>query len=71
MSVISLFIYIVLVALLGYLAVWALGKLAPSHPAIIDGIIWVITVLVIVVVVAQAFGLLESGPMVPKLRSVR
>lgn len=67
MSVVALFIYIVLVALLGYLAVWVLGKLAPGHPGIIDNIIWVIVVLVIIVVLVQAFGL-GGGPMVPRLR---
>lgn len=67
MPVVTLFIYIVLVVLLGYLAVWVLGKLAPGHPGIVDNIIWVIVVLVIVVVLVQAFGL-GSGPMVPRLR---
>lgn len=67
MSVIALFVYIVIVALLGYLATWVLGTLAPGHPPIIDGVIWVIVVLVILVVLASAFGL-GAGPMVPRLR---
>jgi hypothetical protein len=67
MPVITLLIYIVLVALLGFLAVWVLGQLAPSHPAVIDNVIWVIVVLVIVLEVLQAFGLLGAGPVVPRL----
>jgi hypothetical protein len=69
MPVITLLIYIVLVALLGFLAVWVLGKLAPGHPAIIDNVIWVIVVLIIVLQVLTAFGLLGSGPLVPRLGS--
>jgi hypothetical protein len=68
MPVITLLIYIVLVALLGFLAVWVLGKLAPGHPAMIDNVIWVIVVLVIVLEVLSAFGLLGAGPLVPRLR---
>ena len=67
MPVITLFIYIVLVVLLGFLAVWVMGKLAPGHPAIIDSIVWVVVVLVIVVVLLQAFGLMGGGPIVPRL----
>ena len=68
MTVFALLLYIVVVALLGYLAVWVLGKLAPGHPALIDNIIWVVVVLVIVVMLLQAFGLVGGGPMVPRLR---
>lgn len=68
MGVIELFIYIVLVVLIGFLAVWVLGKLAPGHPALIDNIIWVVVVIVIVVVLVQAFGLAGRDPQVPRLR---
>jgi hypothetical protein len=68
MGVIELFIYIIVIALLGFLAVWVLGKLAPGHPAIIDNIIWVIVVLMIVVILAQAFGVMGHDPQVPRLR---
>ena len=36
---ITLFVYIILAALLGALAVWVLGRLAPGHPAILDSLI--------------------------------
>jgi len=63
---ISLLIYIVVVVLLGYLAVWVLGKLAPGHPALIDNIIWVIVVLLVVLTVARALGVGDMP--VPRLR---
>ncbi len=68
MGVFELFVYIVVVAILGFLAVWVLGRLAPGHPAIIDNVIWVVVVLVIVVVLIQAFGLVGHDPQVPRLR---
>lgn len=67
MPLITLLIYIVLVVLLSYVAVWVLGKLAQGHPALIDNIIWVICVLIIVLMVLQAFGLLGAGPRVPQI----
>jgi len=61
----GLLIYIVVVVLIGWLAVWVLGTLAPGHPAIIDNIIWVLVLLVIVLVVARAIGV--SDVPVPRL----
>jgi hypothetical protein len=63
---ISLLFTIVVIALIGWLAVWVLGQLAPGHPAIIDNIIWVVVVLLIVVLLAGAFGLADVP--VPRLR---
>ena len=63
---ITLFLYIIVVALLGYLAIWVLGKLAPGHPGIIDSIIWVVVVLFVVLLVARAVGLTDIA--VPRLR---
>ncbi len=68
MGVIELFVYIVLVVVLGFLATWAIGKLAPNHPAIIDNIIWFVVVLLVFVVLATAFGLTGFDPAVPRLR---
>ena len=65
MPLITLLIYIVLVVGLSYLAIWVLGKLAPGHPGLVDNIIWVVCVLIIVLVVMQAFGIV--GPTVPRI----
>lgn len=61
----GLLLYVVLVVLIGWLAVWALGQLAPGHPGIIDNIIWVVVVLVVVLVLARAFGIGDVA--VPRL----
>ena len=63
---ITLFLYIVVAALLGYLAIWVLGKLAPGHPPIIDSIVWVVVVLFVVLLVARAVGIVDIP--VPRLR---
>ncbi len=63
---ISLLFTVVLVVLIGWLAVWVLGQLAPGHPGIIDNIIWVVCVLIVVIVLARAFGLVDVP--VPRLR---
>lgn len=67
MPLITLLIYIVIVVLLVYAAIWVLGQLAPGHPAIIDRALWVLAVIIIVLIVLQALGLLGAGPMVPRL----
>jgi hypothetical protein len=66
MPLIQLLIYVVLAVLLGYLAIWVLGKLAPGHPVLIDNIIWVVVVLIVALELLQAFGL--TGITVPRLR---
>jgi hypothetical protein len=62
---IGLLLYVVVVVLIGWLAVWVLGQLAPGHPGIIDNIIWVLVVLVIVLVLVRALGI--SDVAVPRL----
>lgn len=61
----SLLIYVVFVVLIGWLALWVLGRLAPGHPPIIDNIIWVVVVLVIFITLIRAFGV--SDVPVPRL----
>jgi hypothetical protein len=66
MGLIELLIYVVVVTLIGWLAIWVLGQVAPGHPAVIDRIIWVVVVLIIVLVLVRAFGIVD--PAVPRLR---
>ena len=68
MGIVELFIYIVIVVLIGYGAVWVLGKLAPGHPAIVDNIIWVVVVICVVIIMLQALGLTGFDPKVPHVR---
>jgi len=63
---IGLLLYVVVVVLIGYLAIWVLGKLAPGHPAIIDNVIWVLVVVVCILVVLRALGVADIP--VPRLR---
>ena len=63
---IGLLLYVVVVVLIGYLAVWVLGKLAPGHPAIIDNVIWVLVVIVCILVILRALGVADVP--VPRLR---
>ena len=63
---ITLFLYIVVAVLLGYLTIWVAGKLAPGHPSIIDNIVWVVVVLFVVLLVARAVGIVDIP--VPRLR---
>ncbi len=68
MGVIEFFVFAVLVVVLGWLAVFAMGKLAPGHPSQVDTIIWFVVVLVIIVVLVQAMGLLGHDPQIPRIR---
>jgi len=63
---IGLLLYVVVVVLIGYLAVWVLGKLAPGHPSIIDNVIWVLVVIVCILVILRALGVADVP--VPRLR---
>lgn len=67
MGIVEFFVFCVIVVLLGWLAVFALGNLAPGHPSIIDKIIWFVVVLIIIVVLAQAMGLTGHDPRIPRL----
>lgn len=63
---VSLLVAVVVVVLLCAAAVWILGQLAPSHPQIIDRLLWVVCVVVVVLVLIRAFGLADIP--VPRLR---
>ena len=63
---IGLLLYVVLVVLIGYLAIWILGRLAPGHPPIVDNIIWVLVVVVCILVILRALGVADVP--VPRLR---
>lgn len=57
---------IVVIVLLCAAAVWVMGQLAPSHPPIVDRLIWVLCVVLVVIVLITAFGLVDVP--VPRLR---
>jgi len=63
---IQLLFTIVVIVLLCAAAVWILGQLAPSHPPIVDRLIWVLCVVLVVFVLIAAFGIVDIP--VPRLR---
>lgn len=63
---VHLLLTVVVIVLLCAAAVWVMGQLAPSHPPVIDKILWVVCVVLVVLVLVSAFGLIDIP--VPRLR---
>ena len=63
---IGLLLYIVVIVLICYLAVWVIGQLAPGHPVLIDKLIWVLCIVLVVLVLVNALGIGDVP--VPRLR---
>ncbi len=49
-------------------AIWLLNNLAPGHPPIVDTLIWVLAVVILILILAQATGLLSHDVPIPHLR---
>jgi hypothetical protein len=64
--VVSLLLTIVVVVLICWVAVWIIGSIAPGHPAVIDRMIWILCVVVVALVLIQAFGIADVP--VPRVR---
>jgi hypothetical protein len=64
--VVSLLLTIVVVVLICWAAIWILTQIAPGHPAVIDRLIWVLCVVVVALVLIQAFGIADVP--VPRVR---
>lgn len=62
----QLLLTIVVIVLVCWAAIWVIGQLAPGHPAIVDRLIWVLCVVLVVVVLINAFGIVDVP--VPRLR---
>jgi len=63
---ISLLITVVVVVFIFWVAIWGLGTLAPGHPAMIDNVLWVVCVLIILLLLARAFGVVDVP--IPQVR---
>ena len=59
---------VVLVVLVCAAALWVIGQLAPNHPPIIDRGVWVLCVIILVLILAQAMGLLSHDVPIPRVR---
>jgi hypothetical protein len=67
MGLIALLVFIVIVVVCGYCAIWFLKWIAPSHPDIIDKLIWALVVGICLIRVAQAVGLVGQDIQVPHI----
>jgi hypothetical protein len=67
MGLIEFLIVVVVAVVLGWLAVYVIGQLAPTHPPIIDRLIWVAVILIVVVTLLRALGILQHDPQIPRL----
>lgn len=63
---IQLLLTIVLVVFICWVAIWFLGQIAPGHPAIVDNLIWALCVLLVILVLVNAFGIVDIP--VPRVR---
>jgi hypothetical protein len=63
---VGLLLTIVVVVLICWVAVWIIGSIAPGHPAVIDRMIWILCVVVVALILVNAFGLVDVP--VPRLR---
>jgi phosphate starvation-inducible membrane PsiE len=70
MGFLSFVVLCFVVVLIAWLAVLALGSLAPGHPPAIDMIIWGVAILIIVWTLLSAMGLLGHDPKIPRLTSL-
>ena len=68
MGIIELFFLIFLTVGIGWLMILALGTFMPGHPGMIDNVVWFVVIVVVLVILAQAFGLTGYDPRVPRLR---
>lgn len=68
MGLFAFLLVAVVVVLACAAAVWVIGYLAPSHPAIVDKLIWVLCVVILVIVLAQATGIFSHDVMIPRVR---
>jgi hypothetical protein len=68
MGLFEFLIVVVLVVFACWLAVYAVGYLAPGHPAIIDKLIWGVGIVIILVLFLQATGILAHDVQIPRLR---
>jgi hypothetical protein len=57
MGFLAFCVFALIVVCAAYFFVWVAAKLAPTHPSIVDNLIWVLAVGIIVFELAGALGL--------------
>lgn len=68
MGVIEYFVFVLVVAFVAYVAVFALDHLAPGHPPLFNSLIWFVAALIVLLTLARAMGLAGVDPQIPRLR---
>lgn len=58
---------VIVVVLACAAALWVIDYLAPSHPAIIDKGVWVLAVVILLLILAQAMGLFAHDVPIPRV----
>jgi len=61
-------VLVVVVVLVCAAALWIIGQLAPNHPKVIDTGVWVLAVVILVLILANAMGLFSHDVAIPRLR---
>ncbi len=68
MGLFAFLLTVVVIMFLCWLAVYAIGYLAPGHPGIVDKLIWGVGIVIVLVMFLQATGLVAHDVMIPRLR---
>ena len=68
MGLFAFLLTVVVIMFLCWLAVYAVGYLAPGHPAIVDKLIWGLGIVIVLVMFLQATGLIDHDVAIPRLR---
>ena len=61
-------VFAFIVLAIAWLGVWCIGQFLPGAPAVVSKLIWGIAVLIILITLAQAFGIMGHDVMIPRLR---
>ncbi len=65
MGLFEFLLIVVLVVFACWLAIYAIGYLAPGHPPMFDKLIWAVGILLILVLFLQATGILAHDVRIP------
>jgi len=68
MGFIEFIVICIVVIALAWCGTWALDYFFAGHPAIVNKLIWGIAVVIILVILAQAIGLMSHDPKIPSLK---
>lgn len=68
MGIVEFFILVIVTVFAGAGTVWIIGYFAPTHPLLIDRIVWGVVIIIIVAALVIATGLLGHDPQIPRLR---